>query len=248
MRPSDGSHARTRLALAALVVSTLAAIASAQSGGTRPLPPHDYSLVVPAGPNQAEHALVQLRDGFIEALAEARILAPGFPQPGTLLRTPSETDRNRFTVSCAPLDRDSRDLSASGPYAGRTRTLPTGGRVASPRRPNIVNPPARARSWPARPAGSTVEKCVRLGPAGYIELGIVSFPDSRVYLFEVFPFDRQPRKPLSREAAYSLPRVVVRHPIFSDDERAGLGMRAGEVFDVLHRGLLMAGARPLAFK
>jgi len=72
-----------------------------QSAGVRPLPPRDYSLVVPAGPDRLASALERLRGGMMTALAESGLLPAGFPEAGTVLRTPSATEAGVVELSCS---------------------------------------------------------------------------------------------------------------------------------------------------
>jgi hypothetical protein len=90
--------------------------------------------------------------------------------------------------------------------------------------------------------------CIQLGPSSYVELSSVDFPDSRAYMFEVFLFDGSPVRPPDRQAAQSMPRIVVGHPLFGEDLRFGPELHPGDIIDALQRGLLKAGARPLRLR
>jgi len=104
-----------RLALAWLAIGTAMAGGRAsgalQGGETRPLPPHDYSLVVPAGRGQADTALAVLREGMMRALAQSHLLPAGFPQPGTVVQTPSTAEAGVINVSCSASQGAPRGLN-----------------------------------------------------------------------------------------------------------------------------------------
>ena len=197
-------HFLDRRLLVSIVVAAMPAALAwtmPQGGETRPLPPHDYSLVVAAGPGQADAALARLRDGMIGALRQSGLLPAGFPRAGTIVQTPSATEAGVVNVSCS--------TSHAETVNGR---------------------------------------CVRLGPESYVELSTVDYANARAYLFEVFLFEKLPRGPQKREAADSLTRVVVHHPVLGDDVKPGPGRDLAEVIEILQRGLLAAGVRPIVLR
>jgi hypothetical protein len=74
----------------------------------RPLPPRDYSLVVPAGQGQADIALAVLHEGMMRALAQSHLLPAGFPQRGTVVQTPSTAEAGVVNVSCSAPQGEAR--------------------------------------------------------------------------------------------------------------------------------------------
>ncbi len=193
------------VAWAALVVaaSMMATTGTAQEDASRPLPPHDYSLVVPGGGHRAATGLARVEQGLYAALADSKALRDGFPEAGVVVRRPSGTDGQVVRGSC---------------------------------------------DTPSQPGQTRDSRCIRLGPESYVELGTVDFPDSRVYLFEVFLFDKPPRQMLDRAAAFSMTRITVHHPVFRGDVTGRPGHRVLETLAALQRGLLLAGARPMLWK
>jgi hypothetical protein len=127
-------------------------------------------------------------------------------------------------------------LPAGFPEAG------TVSRTASATEAGVVD-----LSCSATAASKEDEKCIRLGPTAFLELASLDYPSARGFLFEVFLFDKLPGRPPSRDASWSLLRVVVHYPILE-----GLppvpGRDLGEILDALQRGLLIAGARPIQIR
>ena len=100
-----GPQCGRRLTLAWLAIGTAIAggrpSGAPQGGETRPLPPHDYSLVVPAGLGQADSALAVLREGMMRALAQSRRLPAGFLSLEQSSRRRPPPRRVSSTVSCS---------------------------------------------------------------------------------------------------------------------------------------------------
>jgi hypothetical protein len=129
--------------------------------------------------------------------------------------------------------RESRLLPAGYPQRGTTA------QSSSSADANVV-----VTSCSELRAGSSDSTCIRLGPESYVPFGVVNHTDSRVYLFEVWPFEEQPANSVKREDLARLPRVVVGYPFVGTDLNLD---REGEVrlLGALQRGLALADARPV---
>lgn len=105
--------------------------------------------------------------------------------------------------------------------------------------PDPRRPGARNLSCTPHTESSTERDGILLDAEGrFIQLGIVDFPDSRLYLMEIFVVPELPYPKLHSEQRWTVPRVVLRHP------RVPRAWHPA-IWSVLGRGVKSSGATVL---